>query len=224
MAEVYLNGLGLGAVVHEPDGNVPPDFVVGDRIAVEVRRLNQHYMEGDVQRSLEQGSIPFQQGFVKLLEVTRPVGRSGSWFVMFSFSRPLVPWRHLRQMVRAALLRFAAEPTDEAWRIPVAKNFKLTFLRSSKDFGQPFVLGGYTDMDAGGWVASEVIRNLSAYVAEKTVKVLPFRSKYPEWWLLLVDHIALARDDADVREHYSRPVEWDRIVLISPSGDRAYAI
>ena len=38
----YLTSLGLGAVVYEPDGKVPPDFSVDGRTAVEVRRLNQN--------------------------------------------------------------------------------------------------------------------------------------------------------------------------------------
>src|SRR5437762_8165393 len=39
---VYLTSLGLGTVVFEPDGKVPPDFSVDGRTAVEVRRLNQN--------------------------------------------------------------------------------------------------------------------------------------------------------------------------------------
>lgn len=30
-------------VTHEPDRNIPPDFLVNDEIAIEVRRLNQNY-------------------------------------------------------------------------------------------------------------------------------------------------------------------------------------
>jgi hypothetical protein len=38
----YLAHRGFVDIKHEPDGNVPPDFLVNDRIAVEVRRLIQH--------------------------------------------------------------------------------------------------------------------------------------------------------------------------------------
>jgi hypothetical protein len=33
LAARYLESLGLGPVVYEPDGNVPPDFLLGDRVA-----------------------------------------------------------------------------------------------------------------------------------------------------------------------------------------------
>jgi len=35
----YLDSLRIGGVQYEPDGNVPPDFLVDGRIAVEARRL-----------------------------------------------------------------------------------------------------------------------------------------------------------------------------------------
>jgi hypothetical protein len=38
LVDKYLRSLGLGEVVYEPDGKVPPVFLVGRRIAVEARR------------------------------------------------------------------------------------------------------------------------------------------------------------------------------------------
>jgi len=34
----YLSSQGFSDVAYEPDGNVPPDFLLNGRIAVEVRR------------------------------------------------------------------------------------------------------------------------------------------------------------------------------------------
>ncbi len=38
----YLLHRGFRDVVYEPEGKVPPDFLVDNRVAVEVRRLNQN--------------------------------------------------------------------------------------------------------------------------------------------------------------------------------------
>ncbi|MNE64604.1 hypothetical protein D3C80_1600240 [compost metagenome] len=46
LAKAYLESLGLGPVAYEPDGHVPPDFMIGD-IAIEVRRLNQNFESDD---------------------------------------------------------------------------------------------------------------------------------------------------------------------------------
>ena len=41
--EEYLTHRGFRDIVYEPDGNVPPDFLIDGKIAIEVRRLNQHH-------------------------------------------------------------------------------------------------------------------------------------------------------------------------------------
>ncbi len=62
----YLDGLGLGPVEFEPDGNIPPDFVVNRTIAVEVRRLNKHVEVDGQPQGLEQAEFP-------LLKLTKNV-------------------------------------------------------------------------------------------------------------------------------------------------------
>ena len=59
IVEKYLLALELGTVVFEPDGNIPPDFSVGGRIGVEVRRLNQNYQNSNGRsQGLEELAIP----------------------------------------------------------------------------------------------------------------------------------------------------------------------
>jgi hypothetical protein len=41
-AREYLESLGFKQIIYEPDGNIPPDFLVESSIAIEVRCLNQH--------------------------------------------------------------------------------------------------------------------------------------------------------------------------------------
>ena len=63
----YLFYRGFKSVVYEPDGNVPPDFLVNGRIAVEVRRLNQHKETAAGPRGLEQVAYPLDAKFRRLL-------------------------------------------------------------------------------------------------------------------------------------------------------------
>ena len=223
IVESYLSSLNLGKVVYEPDGKVPPDFLVDGRIAVEVRRLNQHRQVKGRSRGLEEDSIPLRQKFENLL---KEFGNSGeaTWFVMFRYHRPLPNWRELKAKIKDALFEFLRSPVNEAWRIPISEHFEITTLRASESHNRTFLLGGYTDMDAGGWVVSEIIRNLSAYLIEKSKKVTPYRSKYPTWWLIFVDHIGHARDEQEVRKHIVRPEEWNRILLLSPVDNCSYEI
>ena len=52
IAYQYLSHQGFSDVAYEPDGNVPPDFLLNGRIAVEVRRLRKELDEpGDDPRA-----------------------------------------------------------------------------------------------------------------------------------------------------------------------------
>jgi len=59
-------------------------------------------------------------------------------------------------------------------------------------------------------------------MAEKTKKIEPYRHKYSEWWLVLVDHIGHAhlenQEISVLREHIAVPPEWSKLVLVNPSS------
>jgi len=59
-------------------------------------------------------------------------------------------------------------------------------------------LGVPVDVNAGGFVDAEVRKSLEICIADKTWKIGAFRAKYPEWWLVLIDHVccgALTRSE-----------------------------
>lgn len=57
--ENYLKSLGFSDIIYEPNGNVPPDFLVDKTIAIEVRRLNQQYFTPKGTDGLEEQRFPF---------------------------------------------------------------------------------------------------------------------------------------------------------------------
>jgi hypothetical protein len=82
-----------------------------------------------------------------------------------------------------------------------------------------FELGGFDDLDQGGFVVPEVERNLRLCIEEKTTKVAAYRGKYPEWWLILIDHIAygMSQFSRDAfRESVAIDHDWHRITIIDP--------
>ena len=50
----YLKSRGFINIVYEPDGNIPPDFTIDGRNAVEVRRLNENEKTTTGHRGLEE--------------------------------------------------------------------------------------------------------------------------------------------------------------------------
>jgi hypothetical protein len=223
IVEGYLKSLQIGEVVYEPDGKVPPDFLIDGRVAVEVRRLNQRYEAEGSLRGLEQDTIPLRQRLEKLLAEIRHAN-PGTWFVMFSFRRPLADWRLLRTKLKDALHAFLDQPSEQIWRVEIVRGFTITTIPATFVRDRKFLIGGYTDGDAGGWVVAELIRNLSAYIAEKTKKVAPYLNRYPEWWLVFVDYIGNDSEAADVRAHITRAAPWGRVLILNPMSGRAYEI
>jgi hypothetical protein len=217
----YLAHLGYTDVIYEPDGNVPPDFLINGRIAVEARRLNQHHTHGTKTKGLEEVARPLVDRLSKLIESVGPSPPTESWFVFFRFNRPVPSWEVLKDHITRHLNHFAAMPIREKTEFEVNLNFDYDVLKAAKVYETFFTLGGYCDHDSGGWVISEMLRNLELCIKGKTEKIAGYRRAYPEWWLILTDHIGFGLRDEDdrhqLREAFKMKHDWDKIILISPN-------
>jgi hypothetical protein len=130
-AEKYLRTL-FTSVVYEPDGNISPDFLADNYIAVEVRRLNQNEETTGVSRGLEETAIPTRRRIQKLLESLGPPTSNKSWFVFFSFRRPLAPWKELAPKIKNRLAEFQRNQTQTNRTIYNDGNFELDVHEASK--------------------------------------------------------------------------------------------
>lgn len=220
IAREHLVRRGFKTVVYEPDGNVPPDFLVDGRVAVEVRRLNQHENLGNLNRSLEEVEIPLMQHAESLLKSMGPPGSTGSWFVWFRFRRPVMKWKSLEPILRRELdtIRRGGAPIPSTVR--VAKDFYIRLVPASQVHPTFFLLGGCTDQDSGGWIVPELARNLKICIDEKTRKIAHIRKRYPEWWLVLVDYIAFgSQSDIDkLHDDFGIGHRWDKVILVDPTN------
>jgi hypothetical protein len=226
LAERYLASLSLGDVVYEPDGNVPPDFVVGGAIAVEVRRLNQnHEVEEGKTQGLEEIDIPLRHRMQKHLREFAPSRDGECWYVGYDFKRPVESWKVLRPVLDRALQEFYMSPIRQRMKLKLTRHFSIDFVPASIDRGSFFLLGANMDYDSGGWVVAELERNLRICIAEKERKISTFRSRYPAWWLVLEDRIDYAVDSEDRPRFKSEVMSriehtFDRIVLLDPRDYR----
>lgn len=217
LVERYLKGLGLGPVQYEPDGNVPPDFLLDGRIAIEVRRLNQNHTRGDTHEGLEQGAAAVVRWAETKLPGFGPAADGAGWWVWFDFRRPM-DWPLIKRELPRVLRAFQAKPVSSGLVKMITRRFELEIAPATISVPHLFMFGGYSDSDAGGFVAAEVIRNLNLCIAEKTVKIAPFRTRYPEWWLVSPDHIGTDLDPVErslVRRHVDHQ-GWDRVILLHP--------
>jgi len=219
LADQYLKSLGYDSVVYEPEPNLPPDFLLDGRIAVEVRRLNQNEITPDGHRGLEETWIPFNMRFRTFLKSFGPPRTGETWFVTYHIQRPLTPWKELRNVLKQHLNEFLEHPTRRRAEIQVDDSLEISFYPASNPHPTVFVWGAGGDGDSGGFVVSEMLKNLRICVAEKTRVVAPHRHKYSEWWLLFLDFIGRGLGEYDQKmllQHWNMEHDWDKIIIVSP--------
>jgi hypothetical protein len=223
LAYRYLKSLGLGEVVYEPERNLPPDFLISETIAVEVRRLNQNeaIAEGGALRGLEETWIPFNMQFRKLLASFGQPPAGCSWFVSYSLARPLPPWRELRSALKSHLANFRDNPSNKKVQISVSDGLEISLFPATKVHPTLFLWGAGSDHDSGGFIVHEILKNLRLCVEEKTRKIASHRHKYPTWWLVFIDLIGWGLDELDrshLQEHWRMEHDWNKIILLDPSN------
>lgn len=218
----YLRSLGYTDIVYEPDGNVPPDFLVNKSIAIEVRRLNQNVNSAaGGTEGIEEAFIPLWQAMNRYLPTLGPSISGESWYVSIRMRRPVDQWRKLKPLIQSVLRKFMQSPARQATTLEITSQLKLELRPAGATLSSFFVLGTGLDFDAGGFVLAEILRNLTLCIAEKEQKVAPYKHKYSEWWLVLPDHIGGGLGTEDRRQFREIPPLihfWDKIVLLNPSN------
>jgi hypothetical protein len=221
LVEAHLRRLGYADVVHEPDGNITPDFLVNRRIAIEVRRLNQNYDDGTGSKGLEETDIPLRVAVRRVLLKFGAATTGQSWFVYYRFSRPLPTWKALPSKIEGTLRTFLSNGNSQPFERDLGNGFHLKVFKAQKSYKTLFVLGGYSDRQSGGWLIEEMQKNLNYCINEKAQKIAKFRSRYKTWWLVLTDHIGYGLDDFDrdqFRKNVNLPTHpFNKIILLDPN-------
>ena len=221
LALEYMRSRGFSDIRYEPDGNIPPDFLCDNRVAVEVRRLNQSHDQGGERKGLEETEIPLLRNIRDLFGTLGPPTLGQSWYVFYRFGRPLPKWKLLKPLIENEFRNFIrAEVHEPISKLRVTENFELDIFKSPTLRESFFVLGGYSDEQSGGFVVSEIVENLQQYILEKSRKIAGVRSKYPEWWLVLPDYIGHGLDEFDqsiFRDQTSIDRgSFDKVILVNP--------
>ncbi|MCB9305512.1 MAG: hypothetical protein H6565_02855 [Lewinellaceae bacterium] len=220
MAKIYLEHLGYRDIVFEPDGNIPPDFLLNRGIAVEVRRFNQYFRNDNSMEALEDLGHKLVPTITSILSEYKHIQTSHSVYVFIDFERPLKPSKSLYDEVRITLNKYLS---DFGNRVNLKVNEKLTLqiYPVEERLSSPFVFGGSGDGDSGGFVVANVHAHLPFVISEKEKKIKPFFQKYPTWWLVLIDTIGYGLDQYDLDQLNKNPpykTIFDKVILVSPNN------
>ena len=209
-------------VVFEPDGNVPPDFAVNSDIAVEVRRLNQQFMDGKKMEGLEQVSFSIMDVLKEVLVSFDPQYVGKTFGLHIDYERPLnQEMAELKAGMRTALQNFLDADFALPATIQVSESVEFWLYSSVPVNGRVFLQAGEMERDAGGAVISEYIDNIRYCIAKKSSRIGPYRARYKEWWLYLVDTMELGLDYNEIKTVTSAITDlggFDKVKIVTRNG------
>jgi hypothetical protein len=218
LTEAYLKALGFKDVVFEPEGKSKlPDFQIDGNIAVEVRRLNQHYFTKDKVRGLEEGRIPLFQLIESSLSQFDSQYKGRSYWISIRFHRPIGKSNTNKKAIIKALTDFLSKPFSLPCDVKATDSISFRVWASQAMEGKVFRFAGGTDREGGGWVLAEFKKNFNHCVKAKTEKIKDHHDKYTSWWLVLVDQIAHGFDDDEkdkVRSMVSVNTSWNKVIVL----------
>lgn len=176
-------------IIFEPDGNIPPDFKIGDNTAIEVRRLNQNFFQDSQVEGLENLSIPISDAFNEVLQSFGKQKSDYSYFIGLDFERPLdLNIYELKKLIKGKLQFFLENLVQTyPYTLAITNGVALIIQKAPSNNKNLFRPAGYLDNDAGGFVISMYIENIRYCIHEKSEKIKYYLYKYDEWWLHLVD-------------------------------------
>jgi hypothetical protein len=224
IASVYLEALGFGKPNYEPAGNVPPDFLLHDSIAIEVRRLNKQIVVDGESVGLEQAEVPLMKGVDKILREFDSKWTGKSFWVFPRFSRPIPERKLMRVALENALTDYLTLANPGRKTATLCPTLSIELCPATPVSNRTFMIGGNSDPDRGGWVVADYLTNLQLCSDEKEVKISQYREKYPRWWLLLIDFLGPGLDEFD-RDQLVRARRivhrWEKIILVDPMSKRS---
>jgi hypothetical protein len=220
IAEKYLKQ--LGKVEFEPDGNIPPDFVLDNNIAIEVRRLNQQYRENGESKGLEEVSIPLRQTVMSILSQhhVSDTDRENRYWLALCYARNVPRYNELKKAVTMSIQDFEASGEALPFRYQLTETVELVFIAKAGNTDQKYSLGFFLDRDSGGLVVDMYVAEINYCANEKSQKISPYQTRYLYWWLLLVDHIELFDNysKTDILAGISKPSNIDKVIVINASS------
>lgn len=220
VVNLFLHQTQTGKIVYEPDGNIPPDFSIDARIGVEVRRLNQNSIIGGAPEDLDQLAIPLYSAINEVLRSFDPQYRGQSFLVGYDFERPIEPIHETKRILQDYLTRFLENNIPVPVENYVSDNLRIRIHSRLNHIGETFRIAGNMDNDWGGGVIEKYLSNVNLCLSEKSKKIKPYKSKYQEWWLALVDRTYLYPDGADLKVIKQNIIDlgtFTRLCIINPN-------
>ncbi|HIF9400324.1 TPA: hypothetical protein ACX6RY_000232 [Photobacterium damselae] len=193
LAQRYLKKiLPAKPLIFEPDGNIPPDFLLNNSVAIEVTRLNEHIDINGFLKRLDDDSSSIIEFIKQILATYKSVINDTCFFVVAYIQRPFGNRKKNKKKLIDLLNTFQCSGDVNCYqKYKITNGLSLRFTKASFDeYTSAFRLGSISEHEKGGWVFDNMVVNTTHCINIKSTKILPYRENYDEWWLVLIDTIA----------------------------------
>jgi len=216
----YFESIGYSNIQYEPEPNCPPDLLIDNTIAVEVRRLNQFTVINGVNRPLEDLEYQIMPRIWRLIKSFDHISSVQTAWVSVRYQRPLKVDKKLIEAVQKAL-QLHLTRLDQHFVYPITPTLQIRCrpCTSSIKYNKPFMWASSSDGDSGGFVVGIIHRSLKHILAEKEKKIQPYKDKYTTWWLAVTDRVGWGLDDMDLtqlKEDFKVKTIFQKIIFVSP--------
>ncbi|WP_339887987.1 hypothetical protein [uncultured Flavobacterium sp.] len=216
IAETYFKSIGYKNIVFEPKGNRTPDFVIDDKIAVEVRRLNQFHNGNPIEK-VRHSLLP------KIINQIESFGNGEhkkSAYFGIRYSRPINYNKIIKQKINF-ILETHSLTMEFKKEYQINENLELKIFPSNKKFDIQYHFGTCVDFNEGGFVLGNILDSLKVIIPVKAEQIEEYKSEYKTWWLALIDNIGngLSETEFDqLRESIDFDLNFDKVFIISNSN------
>ncbi len=215
IAMKYFELKNFNSIIFEPIGNTPPDFVLNNSIAVEVRRLNRFH-NGVPYEELEYNVVPKITNFINSYSNNKYYDTTS--LVSIFYSRPLKFNNSIKSKIAYALNSFSqfSHTKNEYF---INDNLTITVYAISEKWSNQFEVGAFFDRDSTGTIFQPLCNSLEIIIKEKEDKIEKFKDLYSDWWLVLIDFISYGISEnmlKRIQNDIDSNILFKKIIFISP--------
>ncbi|QOY53525.1 hypothetical protein HUE87_10560 [Candidatus Sulfurimonas marisnigri] len=218
-AKKYLQTLEYTKLEHEPLGNVTPDFLLDNKIAVEVRRLNRNYIDSDKLIRIENFEIHLIKKVKKIISIFQHTDYKNSAYISITLSKPLEVESKAGVIKRIKkVLKTHTHKIHKKKSYKVSEYLKITFTPIKKKSVQ------YIFSDCNNdylWIVNELHKNIQLVIDEKNKKISKNFNLFDKWWLILVDSIVYGLDNDDfkaLKKIKLKKRKFSKVLILSSKG------
>lgn len=214
-AKEYLDSLGYKNIEYEKIPNSTPDFLIDNKIAVEVRRLNRNFIMGNIESFESQ----ITNNIKKIISNFKGETFNNSAYLSIILTEPKQIDK--KKIITKKIKEVFEEHQNfinEKKEYFISDYLSLSFAPTEK---KDTIYRYGAIQTPFGWINSDLDINIQYCIDEKINKINNHKdfnfTHCKEWWLILVDYVAYGMDNYDFKLLNIDKKNFSKIIILSQS-------